>query len=136
MSASEQLPLSERQREIMEVVWNNGEVSVFEVRAILAEQGDIARNTVRTLMERMENKGWLSHRVIGRTYFYSALVPRELSLGRRVLEIVDKSCGGAPEKLMAALLEHRGLTNEEAERIRAMLDDARKQKKNTKGKRS
>ena len=119
-------PLSKAQREIMEIVWNRGEVSAFEVRKILAARRKIARETVRTLLARMEEKGWLKHRVVGRTYFYSAVVPREVTLGRRVLEIVDTLCGGSAEKLVTALLDHRGLSEEEADRIQAMINAARK----------
>lgn len=125
MSSSRPVPLSHGQREIMEIVWDHAEVSVFEVRRILTERRPVARNTVRTMLERMEEKGWLTHRTVGRTYFYSALVRREVSLGRRVVEIVDKACGGEPERLMTALLEYRGLTKDEIKRIRAMLDKAR-----------
>jgi predicted transcriptional regulator len=80
------------------------------------------------MLERMEQKGWLTHRVIGRTYFYSALVPREVSLGARVVEMVDKACGGRPERLMTALMEYRGLTDDEVQRIREMLDQAHRKK--------
>ena len=110
----------------MEIVWDQGEVSVFEVREILSKRREVARNTVRTTLERMEEKGWLTHRVIGRTYFYSALVPREVSLGERVVEMVDNACGGSPEKLMVALMEYRGLSDDEVSRIREMLDRAEK----------
>jgi len=120
--------LSDKQREIMEVVWERKEVSVFEVRDVLAEKRDVARNTVRTMMERLEEKGWLTHRVIGRTYFYSALIPRNVSLGERVVDIVDKACGGKPENLMSALLDYRGLSAKEIERIQTMLDNAKTQK--------
>ena len=125
-------PLSEGQREVMEIVWDQGEVSVFEVREILSKRREVARNTVRTTLERMEEKGWLTHRVIGRTYFYSALIPRNVSLGERIVDIVDKACGGKPETLMTALLEYRGLSQDEIQRIQAMLVSAKKRK--TKGK--
>ena len=121
--------LSRSQREIMEIVWERGEVSAYEVRSILANCREIARETVRTVLARMEEKGWLKHRVVGRTYFYSAVVPREVTLGRRVLEIVDTLCGGSPETLVTALLDHRGLTDKEAERIQAMIAGARKDKR-------
>ena len=121
-------PLSEGQREVMEIVWDQGEVSVFEVRAILNERREVARNTVRTTLERMEEKGWVTHRVIGRTYFYSALIPREVSLGERVVDMIDKACGGSPERLMSALMEYRGLSEDEALRIREMLDQSQKTK--------
>jgi predicted transcriptional regulator len=65
---NEMLPdLSEAQREIMDIVWQRGEVSANEVRDILAAKRDLAKNTVRTLLERMEDKGWLTHREVGRT---------------------------------------------------------------------
>ncbi len=119
-------PLSEKQREIMEVVWQLGKASVFEVRDELSKHREVARNTVRTMMERLEEKGWLTHEVIGRTYFYSALIPRHVSLGERIVDIVDKACGGKPENLMTALLEYRGLSAGELERIQTMLAGVKK----------
>lgn len=118
-------PLSDRQREIMEVVWDLGEASVFEVRDVLSRTREVARSTVRTMMERLEEKGWLTHRVIGRTYFYASLVPREANLGRRVVDIVETVCGGSPECLMSALIDHRGLTDGEIQRIEELLEQAR-----------
>jgi predicted transcriptional regulator len=129
MEGPSRAPLSEAQREIMDIIWDRGEASVFEVREILSQQKEIARETVRTLMTRMEEKGWLQHRVVGRTYIYSATIPRETRLAQRVIELVDTMCGGSPEKLMTALLDHRGLTDEEARRIRDMIAAARKRKK-------
>lgn len=123
-NASERTPLSRSEREVMELVWDKKEAGVLEITAALNLQRSIARNTVRTLMERMEEKGWLTHRVEGRSFIYAPTVPREESLGQRVLDMVDKACGGNPEKLMMALLEYRGLSDDEARRIRVMLDEA------------
>ncbi len=127
-NSKELQPLSRAQREVMEIVWNEGEASVAAVAEHLNQERPVARNTVRTLMERMEAKGWLSHREAGRSYVYSATVPREESLGQRVIDMVDKACGGNPELLMMALLDYRGLSKEETDRIRAMLDKARSNK--------
>jgi BlaI family penicillinase repressor len=117
--------LSQSQREIMEIVWERGEVSAVEVRQILSPKRDLAKNTVRTLLDRMEEKGWLKHREDGRTYVYSAAQPREASIGQKVLEVIEHVCGGSPEELVTALLDYRGLTARELERIRAMLDEAK-----------
>ena len=122
-----QAALSPAQRELMEIVWESGELSVSQVRTILAKKRDVARNTVRTLMERMEEKGWLTHREQGRTYLYSAALPRQATIAQKVTEVIDNVCGGSPETLMTALLDHHGLTNAELKRIRAMLDGASKQ---------
>jgi BlaI family transcriptional regulator, penicillinase repressor len=116
--------LSESQREIMEIVWDRGEVSAVEVREILAAKRDLAKNTVRTLLERMETKGWLRHRENGRTYLYSAMQAREASIGQKVLEVVEHICGGSPETLVSALLDYRGLRSDELKRIRKLLDQA------------
>lgn len=123
--------LSMAQREVMEIIWDQGEASVLDVTDRLSKTKSVARNTVRTLMERMEAKGWLTHRNEGRSYIYAATVPREESLGQRVMDMVEKACGGNPEKLMMALLDYRGLSEEEALRIGKMLDEAKhKQGKN------
>ena len=117
--------LSQSQREIMEIVWDCGEVSAIEVRDILSKKRDLAKNTVRTLLDRMEEKGWLKHREDGRTYLYSAAQPREASIGQKVLEVVEHVCGGSPEELVTALLDYRGLSPQELKRIRTMLDEAK-----------
>ncbi|MHC4404014.1 MAG: BlaI/MecI/CopY family transcriptional regulator [Planctomycetota bacterium] len=133
MRTKKPVPLSAAQREIMEIVWDQGEISAFELREILSKRRPLARETVRTLLRRMEQKGWLEHRVVGRTYFYFAAIPRELNLGHRVLHLVDEMCGGSPERLMSALLDHRGLTDEEADRIGQMIEAARRKKTRRKG---
>src|SRR5689334_19664477 len=97
--------LSQSQREIMEIVWDRGEVSANEVRAALSAKRALAKNTVRTLLERMEAKGWLTHREDGRTYLYAAAQPRDASIGQKVLEVVEHLCGGSPERLVTALLD-------------------------------
>jgi BlaI family transcriptional regulator, penicillinase repressor len=115
--------LSAAEREVMEVVWERGEVTAREARDALRR--DVARNTVRTLLERMEEKGWVTHREVGRAYVYRATRPREESIGRKVRDVIDTFCGGSPETLVAALLDYRGLRPGELQRIRKMLQDAK-----------
>src|SRR5262245_49580204 len=117
--------LSPAQREIMEIVWERGEVTATEVRRVLSLTRKVARNTVRTLLERMEDKGWLKHRVEGRTFLYAAARPRRDTVGQKVREIVETVCGGSPETLVTALLDYRGLRPDELKRIRQLLDQAK-----------
>jgi BlaI family transcriptional regulator, penicillinase repressor len=116
--------LSPAQREIMDIVWQRGEVTAHEVRRVLALTRNVARNTVRTLLERMEDKGWVKHRAEGRTFLYTAARPRHDTIGQKVREIVETVCGGSPETLVAALLDYRGLRPDELKRIRQLLDEA------------
>jgi BlaI family transcriptional regulator, penicillinase repressor len=117
--------LSPAQRQIMEIVWQRGEVTANEVRRVLSGTRTVARNTVRTLLERMEDKGWLTHHAQGRTFLYTAARPRHDTIGQKVREIVDTICGGSPETLVNALLDYRGLRPGGLKRIRQILDQAR-----------
>ena len=120
-----QRELSPAQREIMDLVWAQGEVTASELRALLPQDRDLARNTVRTMLERMEVKGWLQHRVDGRTYVYSATRPREATIGAKIRDVIDDICGGSPETLVTALLNYRGLSADELKRVRHLLDGAK-----------
>ena len=121
--------LSPAQRELMDVVWERGGISASALRMILMEKRDVSRNTVRTLLERMEAKGWLKHREDGRTFLYSPARPREVSIAEKVRQVIDTVCGGSPEALVTALLEDRRLSDEELGRIRTMVNKAKKAKK-------
>ncbi len=97
--------LSPAQHEIMDCIWQHGELSAAAVRALLAPRRDVARNTVRTLLERMVEKGWLKYRQDGRTYLYSAAQEQQATVGEKLADLVDRSCGGSPELLVAALID-------------------------------
>ncbi len=128
MSKMPSTSLPPAQREIMEIVWDKGEVAAIEVRDIIAERRPVARETVRTILQRMEAKGWVKHRVVGRTHFYSAAMPREATVGHKVVELIDTICGGSPERLVTALLDFRGLSKAESERIQQLIEKAKKKK--------
>ena len=114
--------LTPAQGEIMDIVWERGEVSASEVRRVLSRTREVARNTVRTLLERMEEKGWITHREEGRTFLYSAAQPRQATIGRKVQEVIETVCGGSAEALVTALL---GLSRAQFRRARADPPDAR-----------
>ncbi len=126
MSQSRRLPpLSEAQLEIMNVVWDLGEVSVADVWSVLSEQRSISRNTVQTVMTRLAEKGWLKHRKKSRAFLFKASVPREAMRRGLVERIVETAFGGSAEGLVLAMLEGRGLSDEEAARIRKLINEAR-----------
>ena len=124
MAESDPGPLTKAQRDIMEVVWAAGEVTVTEVRDSIAKKRELARNTVQTMMVRLDERGWLQHREQGRTFIYSAARPKIVSLGAKVSQMVDRLFAGSPENLVNALIEYRGLSADESERIREMIEQA------------
>jgi len=118
-------PLSAAQMEIMRVVWDKGEVAVGDVWDALSKQRVIARNTVQTVLTRLAEKGWLKYRKQGRAFLFRAAVPRDATLRGMVRRLVDTAFSGSAEGLVLAMLEGRSLSNEEADRIRKMIDEAR-----------
>jgi predicted transcriptional regulator len=118
-------PLSDAQLEIMQVIWDRGEATVADVWRAIARQRQLARNTVLTTITRLEEKGWLRHRSIGNTFVYSAVHPRQKALARMALRLIDAAFEGSAAGLVMTLLEGGRLSEEEAQRICAMLDEAK-----------
>ena len=116
----------------MEIIWHRGSATVVEVLEALnsSRRGKkVARNTVQTLMVRMEDKGWLTHRVVGRTFIYSATRSKKSTLGNSVKSLMNNAFGGSAEQLVNALLEDHRLSPDEADRIRKMIDEAEEKSK-------
>ena len=101
------VPLSEAQIEIMNVVWDRGEVTVADVWRTLAARRKVARNTVLTMITRLEEKGWLNRDDAGHAFRYRAAVPRKATLRSVVRRLVDTAFGGSAEGMVMALSRAR-----------------------------
>ncbi len=117
-------PLSEAQMDIMGAVWDRGEVTVADVWKAVTARRKVARSTVLTMITRLVDKGWLCCDEEGHAFRYRAAVPREATLGTVVRRLVDTAFGGSAEGLVMALLHGRGVSKEEASRIKKMIDHA------------
>ena len=117
-------PLSEAQLEIINIVWDEGKATVGQIWKALTKRRSVSRNTVSTMVTRLEEKGWLRHRVVGGTFLYSATRPREKVLSRLVHRLIDAAFQGSAEGLVLTLLEGGRLSAQEVERIKAMLEKA------------
>ena len=122
-------PLSEAQIEIMNVVWERGEATVADVWKAVAGRRKVARNTVLTMIGRLEEKGWLVRDDAGHAFRYRAAEPREATLGSMVGRLVETAFGGSAEGLVMALLHGRGVSKEEAGRIRRLIEQAEGKKR-------
>lgn len=129
MSDAGELPaLSETQWEIMNVIWERQECSVADVWKRLNERRAVARNTVQTLIVRLEEKGWLTHNEEGSSFLYTPTVTREESQQSSVQRLIETVFEGSPDGLVLTLLNGGTLSKSEAERIRKMITDARRKK--------
>jgi BlaI family penicillinase repressor len=109
----ETLPdLGDLEREVMQLVWAKGPVTAEAVREELARR--LKESTVRTVLRRLEEKGYVMHTVDGRTYVYEATEPRSRVAAKAVQRIVDWFCNGSVEEVLvgmvdAAMLDQRQL---------------------------
>jgi BlaI family transcriptional regulator, penicillinase repressor len=124
MAKLELPPLSDAQLEIVNVVWDRGKATVADVWKTLSRRRKVSRNTISTMVTRLEEKGWLRRQAEGGSFLYSAALDREKVLTRMVRRMVDAAFQGSAEGLVLTLIEGGRLSADEVERIKAMLDKA------------
>jgi BlaI family penicillinase repressor len=113
---------TDRELDVMDVLWELGSATVPEVREKIAD--DLAYTTVQTVLRNLEAKGFVSHREEGRFHRYQPLVDRE-EAGRSALSrLVTKIFRGSPELLLTQLVSQRQLRDDQILRMRQLLDDS------------
>ena len=121
--------VTDRELEILKVLWARGKASVREVQEDLVKTaGPVAYSTVQTLLNIMEEKkGLVRHVVEGRTFVYVPKKTPERTIQELTRRFVDRVFDGALDRVMVALLDSKAPDAEELDRLRAMLDEARAQ---------
>ncbi|HSL69960.1 MAG TPA: BlaI/MecI/CopY family transcriptional regulator, partial [Longimicrobiales bacterium] len=110
------IQFTERELDVMAVLWERGPATVGEVRAELAD--DLAYTTVLTVLRTLEEKGFVDHVEEGKAHRYRPLVGRDRAGKSAVKRLVKKVFGGSPELLMTHLVSDRNLTASELKRMR------------------
>lgn len=121
--------VTDRELEILKVLWSKGKASVREVQdELVKESGPVAYSTVQTLLNIMEEKkGLVDHIVEGRTFIYVPRKSPERTIRELTKRFVDRVFDGALDRTLVALLDSKPPTAEEFDRLRAMLDEAQRQ---------
>ena len=121
------LHLTQRELDIMSVLWDLGEATVTDVRDRV--DPDLAYTSISTMIRTLEVKGFVSHRRgEGKTHVYFPAIDPETAGESALSRMLDKIYGGSPIKLLAHLVEHRRLSSSELERMRALLKKPAKKK--------
>ena len=115
---------SGRELEILKILWDAGPSTVRQVHEQMAPAGELAFNTVQTLLRIMDDKGLVEHKREGRTFVYSPRRTRENETSR----LVDKMFDGALDQLVVSLLSTRNVSTAELKKLEQIIADARKQK--------
>ena len=113
---------TDRELDVMAVLWDRGEATVAEVQERLPDE--LAYTTVLTVLRTLEEKGHVGHRSgEGRAYRYHALVEREAAGSTALDGLLDRVFGGSAELLLTHLVSQRGLTTEQLETMRQLLNE-------------
>jgi BlaI family penicillinase repressor len=117
--------LSDLQLATIRVLWDKGEASAAEVQLSMKRSRPLAITTVSTLLARLEKKGIVTHRSVGRTFVYRARVS-ELDMRRKAISgVIRNLFRGNPSEVVGQILSERDVSEEDLERMRRMIQDAR-----------
>jgi BlaI family penicillinase repressor len=107
---------------VMQALWNRGRGTASELQRDLAEDHGWAYSTVKTMLDRLVEKGYAKTRRVGNVYEYSPKVGRQSAVSRVVDDMVERVLEGAWAPLVSRLISQRRLSPQEIAELRAMLD--------------
>jgi BlaI family transcriptional regulator, penicillinase repressor len=116
--------LGELERSILLIVWRLGDVTAEKVREEVGRP--LKDSTIRTVLRRLEEKGYLAHSVENRTFIYRPAESRQRVAGRAVKRIMDWFCEGSVEALLVGMVDSKILGREELQRLAERIATARK----------
>lgn len=122
-------PLGQAEQAVMDHVWNHGPVTAEACREALASTWPMKDSTVRTVLRRLEDKGYVEHTVEGRAYLYRAVHQPVTVATRAVRSLIDRFCGGSAEALVMGMVDDEVLGVEVLERIQRRIAQAKRQKR-------
>jgi BlaI family transcriptional regulator, penicillinase repressor len=115
--------LGELEREVLELVWKHHPVSADTVQKQLGRP--LKESTVRTVLKRLEEKGYLTHTTDNRTFLYSATQTRTNAAARAVKGIADRFCNGSVEEVLIGLVDAEIVDRRELQRLAEKIAKAR-----------
>ena len=118
-------PLGDVEQRVMDYVWTDGPVTAECCRQALADVWTMKESNVRTVLRRLEDKGYVTHTTEGRTYVYTAAERPASVATRAVQHLIDRFWGGSAEALVAGLVDHAVLTPKQLERLTKQIADAK-----------
>lgn len=117
--------LGDLERDILGIVWRLGEATAEKVREEV--ERPLKDSTIRTVLRRLEEKGYLAHSVDSRTFIYRPAESPQKVAARAVQRIVDWFCQGSVEELLVGLLDSKVVSRAELERLAKKVAAAKKQ---------
>lgn len=134
MACKQRPPLSDLESKVMAVVWQRGQTTAETVRVTLQQTQPLKDSTIRTVLRRLEEKGYVRHETEGRTYLYSPVDVSQNVAADAVRTLIDRFCNGSVEALLVGMVDREVVSpaklTELAERIAAEKTQRSKKTKN------
>lgn len=115
------MSISNAEWEIMRVVWTKEETTSSQILEILEQKTDWTASTVKTLLKRLVDKGYLATQKSGKSFLYSTLVSEEEAINRQADELFDKFCQRKHTVIIKHLLETTPMTMADINDLQALL---------------
>jgi BlaI family penicillinase repressor len=115
---------SPRELDVLKALWGLGSGSVRQVHERMCPDGELAFNTIQTLLRIMEDKGLIRHRAQGRTFIYEPIYNRDRVTARILHRVFD----GALDQAVLSLLQAKDASEAELRDLERMIALARKRK--------
>ena len=113
------------ERELLGIVWRRGTATADEVREELDRP--LKDSTIRTVLRRLEEKGYVTHSLDNRTFVYRPAESPQKVAGRAVQRIVDWFCAGSVEELLVGLVDSKVISRGELERLARRIATVKQQ---------
>jgi BlaI family penicillinase repressor len=110
-------PLSALEHLVMDVLWKRSHSTAEDVREALAERHPMKDSTSRTILKRLEEKGYIKRHVEGRTNVYRVSEPPRNLAVTAVQQIIERFCGGSVEQLIVGMVDRELLDERELRRL-------------------
>jgi BlaI family penicillinase repressor len=114
-------PLSALEHLVMDALWKSPQSTAETVREALAQSHPMKDSTARTILKRLEEKGYVKHRAEGRTNVYRVSEPSWSLAVTAVQQIINRFCGGSVEELLVGMVDRKVLNERELRRLAETL---------------
>lgn len=122
------LELGDLQLAILRVLWRRGEATAADVHSALRGKR-VAITTISTILSRLEKRGIVTYRTQGRSFVYRAAVTERDVKHSALKSLVKSMFAGDATALVSQLIDGRDLTTDDLERMRALINDAQRDRK-------
>jgi BlaI family penicillinase repressor len=112
-----QQPLTPLEQFIMEYVWAHPDCTAETCREGVAAQRLLKDSTIRTILRKLEEKGYASHKVEGRTFVYCAADTRRNVAVHAAQQLIERFCDGSVEDLLVGMVDNQLLQPKQLERL-------------------